>query len=206
MMKPHELLFFGASVLASLVLTGCNRDDGSDPEPAVAASARNHLVWKRYHAVEQDLSRALELPADELCTELGRFRCIGEVHLAGLGGHDPFNQGLYEPLAEPLVTTSLALERVALSACGTRVERDRSDPVVFTSLALDEPAPAADSEAFTQTVQTLYRRLLGRDPLDDERRALAELLVDDEGERLSSAEFAHLACFVVATTTEFSFI
>lgn len=205
-MKLPTLSILGASMLTSLVITGCNRDRGTEPEPEAAASARNHLVWKRYHAVEQDLSRALELSPDELCTELGRFRCIDEVHLAGLGGHEPFEQGLYEPLGEPLVTTSLALERVALSACGTRVQRDRTDPVVFTALALDEPAPAANSEAFTQTVQTLYRRLLSRDPLDSEQRALADLLVDDEGEPLSSAEFAHLACFAVATTTEFSFI
>ncbi|MEM9456618.1 MAG: hypothetical protein AAGF11_20740 [Myxococcota bacterium] len=205
-MKRHTLSILGASVLTSLVLSGCNRDRGTEPEPTAAVSTRNHLVWKRYHAVEQDLSRALELAPDELCTELGRFRCVDEVHLAGLGGHDPFRQGLYEPLSDPLATTSLALERVALSACGTRVERDRTDPVVFTALALDEPAPAADSEAFTKTAQTLYRRLLSRDPEDSEQQALADLLVDDEGERLSSAEFAHLACFAVATTTEFSFI
>lgn len=198
--------WLGLSLLACLGLPGC-RDDEPEPEPAaLAASTRNHLVWKRYHAFAQDLSRALELPTEELCTELGEFDCINDVHLAGLGGHEPLHQGLLEPLAEPLATTPLVTERVVLSACTARVERDRTDPVVFTALELDQPAPAEDSEAFTDTVQDLYRRLLGRDPIDAEYALLGQLLVDDEGEPVTFGEFAQLACFSIATTTEFSFI
>lgn len=204
-MSVRTDLLLGASILACLGAGGCNEPTANDDDPPVAASTRNHLVWKRYHALEQDLSRALELSPDELCTELGRFRCVGEVHLAGLGGHDPFAQGLYEPLSEPLVTTPLALDRIALAACGARVERDRVAPVVFTALDLDGEAPLADAEAFSGTIDGLYRRLLGRDPIEAEYTRLAALLVDDDGDPVSSAEFAHLACFAVATTTEFSF-
>lgn len=189
-------------------LCGCPDDDAAapadaDPQALPTASARNHLVWKRHHAVEQDLARALELPAEELCTELGELNCIREVHLAALGGNDPIGQGLYEPLAGPLVTTPLAIDRVALAACGTRVERDTQAPVVFTQLDLSGEAPAADSAAFQDTVTTLYRRLLGRDPQATEMSRFAELRVDDAGASVSAASFAQLACFTIATTTEF---
>ena len=184
-------------------LSGCREDAASDEPVVPEASTRNHLVWKRHHAVEQDFARALELPAKELCTELGAFNCIRDVHLAALGGNDPFGQGLYEPLEGPLVTTPLALDRIALAACGTRVERDRLSAVVFTRLDLAGEAPRADSDAFTDTVTTLYQRLLGRDPEPAEAEHIAELLVDDAGAPVSAAAFAHLACFTVATTAEF---
>lgn len=204
MNKPIHTL--GVTLLALLGAAGCG-DDGAatDPSPAIASSTRNHLIWKRYHAVEQDLSRALELSPDELCTELGQFRCVDEAHLAGLGGHDPFGPGLFEPVGAPLVTTSLALDRVALSACGTRVQRDQQSPVVFTDLELDGSAPASDSDAFTRTIDTLYQRLLGRDPVTAEYETMTALLVDDDDEPVSAARFAHLACFTVATTSEFLF-
>lgn len=201
--RLHTLLGASLAVVVGVGVGGCK--DQADDGLQVASSSRNHLVWKRYHATEQDLSLALELAPEELCVELGRFDCVNKVHLTSLGGHEPFGQGLYEPPKEPLVTTPLALDRVALSACGARVERDRQSPVVFTALELDQPAPASDSEAFTRTVDALYRRLLGRDPLETEYERLAELLVDDDGEPIGAAEFAHLACFAVATTSEFSF-
>jgi len=210
-MKTQRIIFPGVAILAaSLAFGGCGDDDGTEPEaPAadeVAASTRNNLVWKRYNVIERDLSRALELAPEELCQELGTFGCIREAHLVTLGGHDPIHQGLYEPLAEPLVTTSLALDRIALSACRVRVDLDRTTPVVFTALDLDGPAPDAESEAFSQTVESLYRRLLSRDPLATEVDVIADLLVDEQGGRVSSADFAQLACFVVTTTTEFLFV
>lgn len=205
-MNKRLMTLIGTSLAVVVGVGGCNdQAAGADDGPQFASSSRNHLVWKRYHATELDLSLALELSPGELCDELGRLDCVNEVHLTSLGGHEPFGQGLYEPPKEPLVTTPLALDRVALSACGARVERDRRSPVVFTALELDQPAPASDSEAFTRTVDTLYRRLLGRDPLEAEYERLAELLVDDDGEPIGAAEFAHLACFAVATTSEFSF-
>lgn len=184
-------------------LSGCPGGAAPDGPAVPEASTRNHLVWKRHHAVERDFARALELPVEELCTELGAFNCIRDVHLTALGGNDPFGQGLYEPLEGPLVTTPLALDRIALAACGARVERDRLSAVVFTRLDLAGEAPRADSDAFAATITTLYQRLLGRDPEPTEAEHIAELLVDDDGEPVSAAAFAHLACFTVATTTEF---
>ncbi len=195
---------------ATLLFATACKDDGSadgEFETTVAPSSRNHLMWKRYYALEQDIAAALELPPDEMCQELGSLDCVHEVHLAGLGGHDPFLQGLYEPLSEPLVTTSLALDRLLLAACGERLQRDRSsDAVVFTALDLDADAPRADDAAYTETITTLYRRFLSRNPRAEELAVLEDLLVDEDGQRVSATTFAHQACFTIATTTEFVFL
>ncbi|MEM9453601.1 MAG: hypothetical protein AAGF11_05450 [Myxococcota bacterium] len=196
-----------ALLVSALLVGGCPGSSSDDGDPDLStASTRNRLIWKRQHALTQDLVRALELEPTELCTELGELDCINDVHQASLGGHDPIAQGLYEPIAEPLTTTPLALDRVALAACGRRVQLDRQAPVVFTTLALDGEAPSADAPAFEQTVVTLYRRLLGREPTPEELELHAELLVDDAGERVGADRFAHLSCFVVVTSAEFLFI
>lgn len=196
-----------ALLMSALLVAGCpgSVPGGGDLDPSTA-STRNRLIWKRHHALVQDLARALELESTELCTELGELDCVHDVHLTSLGGHDPVVQGLYEPVAAPLSTTPLALDRVALAACGRRVQLDREAPAVFTALALDGDAPAADEPAFEQTVATLYRRLLGREPTPDEIELHAHLLVDDADGRVAADRFAHLSCFVVVTSAEFSFI
>ncbi len=206
-MHDRRLRSSSAAVLSaslSLLAASC-RDDAEPTEDAeVAASTRNHLVWKRQHALEQDLARGLELDPRQMCRELGQFDCVQQVHLMALGGHDPFGQARYEPAAQPLVTTSLAVDRLALSACARRVELDREDPVVFTGLDLDAQAPAPDSAAVERTVTTLYQRLLGREPTSGEVDVLAELVADAQ-RPISGAQFAQLSCFAVATTTEFLF-
>jgi hypothetical protein len=194
------------SLGCALLLPSACKDDDATGEP-MPASTRNHLLWKRAHALEQDLARALALPPAEVCTELGQYSCAEQVHLTSLGGHDPFRQGLYAPLDKPLVTTPLVSERMALAACTRRVTEDRTgDAEVFTDLDLDGDAPAVDSDAFTGTITTLYRRLLQRDPTDAELELLGELAVDDDGAPVAAADFAQLACFTIATTTEFLFL
>lgn len=190
-------------VLAMVLLSACaDPPDASEP----GRSTRNHLLWKRAHAVEQDLAQALALDPAEVCTELGDLPCVEKVHLASLGGHDPFDQGLYRGVERPLVTSPLVLERVAISACRRRAELDRGGtPEVFVDLDLDGDAPAAGSKAATATIVALYRRLLARDPNDTEIDTAAELAVDDDGTPLAAVTFATMACVAVATTTEFSF-
>lgn len=192
---------------ALLVTTGGCADDEPAADTSVAASSRTTLLWKRDHALEGDLARALELPPEELCLELGERSCIDEVHRSSLGGHDPFEQGLYVPLAAPLVTSPLALDRVVQAACAERIARDTLEaPVVFTALNLTGAAPAADDEAYAETVRTLYRRLLTRNPEPAELRALEALLEDEEGDRVDASTFALSACFAIGTTTEFVFL
>lgn len=188
-------------------------DGGTPATPAVelgATSTKNDLVWRRYRAFEQGLSAALALAPSELCKELGRFSCVDTVHLVALGGNDPFGQGLQEPIQAPAATTPVAVERVALSACKAAVAADaaRDVPMVFLDLDLSEAAAPLDlsdeAQAFAveDTLTNLYRRLHARDPLEAERVELRKLTVDDDGAPLSPRDFALLACFAIASTTE----
>lgn len=195
------------AVVVCLLMAAACRDPGTaDPRDAMPESGRNRLIWKRDHAFEADLASALSLPPDALCSELGSLSCIREVHLTSLGGHDPVGQGMYRPLAAPMLTTSLAVERVVTSACGRRVELDATgDPEVFDAVDLDGDAPEPDSDAHRSTTQTLTRRLLGRDPLSAEYEQLAVLTTDPGGAPSSGSEYALATCVAVGTSTEFLF-
>lgn len=178
-----------------------------DPEPpGLQRAERGELQWKRNVALQRDLMRALDLPEDGVCDELGRGSCTREIHHIVLGGADPLRIGLYKPLPDTLVSTPIVLDRVVMSACVHRVELDQGGaPVVFTALDLAGPAPAAEDAAFTATVTELYRRLLSRDPQPDELTTLAALAVDAAGAPVSARDFAALTCFAIGTSSEFLF-
>ncbi len=189
---------------------GDSGDDGggatapAPPAPTMATATRDTVVWKRYRAVENDLMRALALPKDELCHELGSFSCVDDAHLAALGGNEPFELTQYVPVPAPTVTTPFALERVVLSACARRAELDAAQPpearAVFTAFELT-PGATVDAASLDALGTTLYRRLLARDPLPEELAALQPLRDDDT----AALDVAKLACFAVGTTVEFSF-
>jgi hypothetical protein len=197
---------------------GCRSDEtgsatsetggGSEgPEPVQAARDPD-LQWKRAAAVEQDLKRALALTSEQLCLEVGVAPCVQEVHLVALGGHDPFGLGLYESLAAPMATTPIALDRVVLSGCAARAALDLTAgdaAVVFRGLDLTGEAPPADDAAVVAVTTELYRRVLGRDPLATEIAAIGDLTRDDAGQPIAARDFAVLACYAIATTTEFLF-
>jgi hypothetical protein len=179
---------------------------GGGPEIAsepLTPSTRARLLWKRNVTLEKDIVRALELAPDEVCNELGNASCTREVHHVALGGAAPFSLGLHKALPTPMLSTAVVVDRVVLSACSNRVAKDVEGPaVVFTALDLaDERAPAAGDEAFDETVTSLYRRFMSRDPTDEEVSVLGELVV----EPMTAQEFAILACYAVGSTTEFLF-
>lgn len=201
-------------LVLALALVGCGRgsEEGSTDDegeaPAIEPSNDPDLQWKRAAAVERDLMRALELSSEQLCLEVGVAPCVEQVHLVALGGHDPFGLGLFESLEAPLATTPIALDRVALSGCVARADLDRAAgdaAVVFTAFDLAAAAPAGDDPQVAAMLTELYHRLLARDPLATELEALGELTLDEAGEPISGREFAVLACYAVATTTEFLF-
>lgn len=213
---------FLRTLLPALALASGCRDGGSGGESTSSAedtgdtgdtgaeelrrAQRGELQWKRNAALQQDLMRALELPEDGVCNELGRGSCTREIHHILLGGADPLHIGLYEPLPDTLVSTPIVLDRVIMSACANRATLDRGgSPVVFTELDLGARAPSPDDAAFTATVTALYRRLLSRDPDPDELTLLGGLAVDDAGEPVSAYDFAVLTCFAIGTSSEFLF-
>jgi hypothetical protein len=204
-----------------LALAGCSPSPSPAPQgpPAppgpvdddlatMARSTRGALVWKRGPALANGLSAALVVPVEDLCRELGRFDCVGLAHQVPLGGNDAFVKGQYQPLIEPGATTAVAFDRLALSACSVAVELDRGRPAgfIFRGHALDDvpldPSDPAVQEGARFVGAELYRRLHGREPREPEQHALLELLTDDEGRGTSGLDFAKLACFAVASTTE----
>lgn len=199
------------SLLPALALASGCRDGGGGSEDTGAEelqrAQRGELQWKRNVALQRDLMRALELPEDGVCNELGRGSCAREIHHISLGGADPLHVGLYEPLPDTLVSTPIVLDRVVMSACASRASLDRGgQPVVFTGLDLGAAAaPSPDDEAFAATVTALYRRLLSRDPEPHELTTLEALTVGDDGEPVSAHDFAVLTCFAIGTSTEFLF-
>lgn len=183
---------------------------GTDAGPPFAISTQNRLVWKRYRTFERDLLAALALDPGSLCLELGRFSCVDFIHLVPLGGNDPFQSGQYTPMPAPVVNTPIAVDRVVLSGCGRRVDLDAAGtPLVFDAIDLDVPALSladpAMSTSVDSTITSLFRRFHARDPQPVEKEALRSLTVDDDGSPISSRDFAKLACFAIATSTEFLF-
>jgi hypothetical protein len=211
-MQRKARLSEGFTLLAALALSSscANKSDAEPPAAAGVDAASQHpnLQWKRSSALEADLVQALELSADELCNEFGIASCVHGVHLASLGGNEPFKSGLLEASAEPLATTPAVVDRLLLSACGRRTELDRAagraEAKVFRNLDLTGTAPAPDAEATKQTITELYHRLLAREPEAHELAAVASL-VNNDAAAVTASEFATLACFTIGTSTEFLF-
>ncbi|MEM9490743.1 MAG: hypothetical protein AAGC55_16465 [Myxococcota bacterium] len=191
----------------SAALAGCGSaaEDGVCSAPGADDVAVETLQWKRMRAVESDLMQAMQLDRNELCQELDLVDCA-EVHRVALGASNPIGAALYEPVAKPLATTPLALERLVIAACSRRADRDAAGaPAVFDQFALSGDAPAGDAPEVAELAQDLYRLLLQRDPTDSEITTLGQLTSDDQGQPVSGRDFAALSCFAIATTTEFLF-
>jgi len=179
-----------------------------DPAAAVAVSTHSNLQWKRYGAFEADLAAGLELSPDQVCREFGKESCIRKVHMVPLGGHEPFESGMFVAASEPLATTPSVVDRIVLTACGNRLDLDRAageQAAVFKHFALDGAAPAPGSKAAAALVTDLYRRLLGRNATESEVEAVTELALGADGQAAPAAQFARLACFTIGTSAEFLF-
>jgi hypothetical protein len=242
-------------VVVLVMMSGCTRqspqmaDAGVEPRGLPEVShAREHLRWKRFRAVQQDLSRALSVPLDALCSEPGGSACVqagpvslkdwlriqerlqGQaledrcaqlqrratcedgayvpfdeprgVHVLSLGGSSPFLAGVYDPLAAPNVQTPLALERLALMACGEATKNPASR-ALFEGLDLTAATPVTPQTMGVQTTASqLGQALLGRSLETAELDALVGLT---QRTPMTAAAFARLACFTLATHEEFLF-
>ncbi len=200
--------------LLALLLAGCPTDDpgpgGADeytpPEfdQGPPISSRADLRLKRWRHVTNDLAGGLELPLGELCRETGLYDC-STLHVIPLGGIS-LDNGLFRGLDDHAVTTGLAIDRFVLHACWNRLRRDL-DPdedeaaVVFGDVA-DDPSSTDLPAGADALVADLYRRLLARDPAEDETEALLGLfdgIVEDGG---GAADWALMSCYAVGTSTE----
>ena len=150
-------------------------------------------------AGRSDLANGLGLQTWELCAELGTYDCIEDAHLVTLGGVEPAQLGIDDPLPNASVSAPIAADRVAIAACAQRFTRDQAGPSVLFGPVLD-----GDTAGNRKTVsENLVRRLLGREPNTAEIGSLLDL--HDTLEPLSSdltRDWSIGACVVVATSTE----
>lgn len=206
MQEPSKILALWAIVAASSV-AGCEDSAPAGSAPVVTESSRARLNWKRSAALEQDLATALDLSADEVCTGPEGKRCATELYLVPLGGNDPIDSTMLEAVADPLITTPLAVDRLIFSACSTRVSLDAaaSKPKVFEALDLRGAAPHPGSAAVSDTVTALYRRFHGRDADLREVERIGRLAQTEQGTAVDATEFALLACYSIGSTSEFLF-
>ncbi len=175
--------------------------DDSGPQPGEQApSARPRVKFKTAERYAADLSTALSLPREALCSELDAFDCIG-VHRIALGEVDAFGLRLFEPLETTPITAPIAVDRIALSACGERAAQDFADSgnaASFQEVAAGEASTASDRDA---VVARLYRQLLLREATEAETVAISSMH-DDLPNDGRAQTWAQMACFVIATSTE----
>ncbi len=209
-MFPKISLPLSLCIAAALSTTGSGcKNDPSDPDaaPQVAPSAKPRVRPKHGRRFAHQLASGLELGVDELCTELGQYDCVEEAHLIVMGGVDAANLGVARPLEVAPVTAPIAYDRVAISGCFERVQRDFDDPdnaAVFGPLLAELPTTDADRR---QVATDLYTRLLLRSPTEPELEVLADFFHDSIDPRETDATeadrlWAGLACFAVATSLE----
>jgi hypothetical protein len=206
--NPGVLIVTFSFLAAASACTDESKDGvASDPVPTeqVAASRQARVKYKSGARYANDLAAALDLQRDAVCSELGRYDCVDEVHRIVLGGVEPYTLGVREPLPSLGVTAPIAQDRVALAACTARIERDfaASEPVFLTAVDVDAPTPG-ELEA---TVGRFYDRILRRAATPDEVSALAQFhstVTNEPGESSATAtrDWAILSCFMVATTLE----
>lgn len=176
--------------------------DGIKREPLASSKAR--VRFKGGERWGAELARGLGLERGELCQELSSYDCIGEVHAIALGGVEPYRLRIDTPLPKPPVTAPIAVERVALSACSTRAERDLADvskAVIFKEMSA-EPT-AAELRAMGQR---LVEGLLSREAQEDDLNAMVAFYGELEGsddERRKA--WATLSCFALASSLEMLF-
>ena len=172
---------------------------GDDGEPGL--SNRSNIRFKKVYLLRNDFARALQLPPNQLCIEAGKD-CLGSYNIV-LGGVDP-NMMLYERIEQPVTTSPIAVERIAMQACSRRVNLDfgGSKSLIFADIP---KSGSTFEQSHRDAVQRLYQNFLQRDPTDGDY-AGHEKLLDSLGSMVSGQEigkvWAQTACWMVATQLE----
>lgn len=226
MRRERRLLLIPALLLAVACTESTTQpglqpgDDAGLPDGAISTnpdgavddgfprSAKARVRFKRSEQLATDFARALDLPVNEVCKDLGRFDCF-ETHAVSLGGVEAYNAGIYVPLENTTVTTPLAVERIALAGCSNRVDIDGGDlpnGLIFRGLELDADDKLVDvrSQAVADSIARLFQRFMQRQPTSAEVGHLVKLYEDLEadGEAELARTWAVTACFSVATMME----
>lgn len=181
---------------------------GGSGGAAFAASAKAVVRFKKNERITGDYAKSLGLQPQQVCNELGLYPCATTVHHLSLGGVDPYNIGVYEPLPFTGLTSPIVVDRLALSACLQRVNADLATPataLIYKGIALDangklDPASAPVSAA----IDTLYKQVVLRPPTTAEIGHLTQLYTDIAATNKPEPgkSWMTLSCFAVLTSVE----
>jgi hypothetical protein len=187
--------------IITLFLIGCSAkgtnvttpDGGSDPSdsgvdpnglPPVVESSKSRLQFAGGSLYATLLSQGLGIPRDTLCRELGLYDCVEDVHRIALLEVEPYRTGIIDPLENTVVSSPIAVERIALAACTQWSKTITGDRATV--------------------VTTLYQKLLQRDPEEREVQHLEDLYTSMAavGDPALDDAWESMSCFAVATTME----
>ncbi|MCG8423391.1 MAG: hypothetical protein MJE77_36285 [Proteobacteria bacterium] len=181
----------------------------ADPpgEPEDIRSPKATVQFKGNRRLNNDLARALGLPGERVCTELGRLPCTSQVHVITLGGVEPYRLGLQRPLAHTSATTPIAVDRVVMFACRERADEDLADPgnaLIYAELSITGGRLAVDEPSVANAIDRLYKRGLLRPATAAEVGHLRQLYRDIEAtdSQAPARDWAVLACFAVMSSME----
>jgi hypothetical protein len=187
-----------------LILVGaCYKEEAPKPSATTpTVSTHNRVKFKGGKRFVADIASALSLETQQVCRELASYDCE-QTHRIPLGGIDPYQGGLFQPLPERSVASLNAIDRIALSACEERAKRDFADAasaVIFRELA----SGSATNEAKQAVVTRLYQKILRREPSSTEITELSGFYIEVEAldGAKASRSFATYACYAVATLEE----
>jgi len=135
------------------------------------------VLWKRSSMLKNDLAKALSLPPDKMCFEVGTYSCIDLVHNFALGGRDPFARAQYQSMDKPSQLTPPSFERTILLSCIERIKQDAaSSPAeVFRFYPLNKPLNAVGDIEIGQQIQELYQRFYQRPATEAELKTALTL-------------------------------
>ena len=187
--------------------SGGNASDDAGPsldagEPSYPSSPKSRLRFKGNRRINSEFARILSLLPGEVCSEFGLYSCANLVHTVALGGADPYGLGLHEALPFTTVTTPLAVDRIALSACRTRVDKDLSAGAA--ALIYKGTLDNADGEDVATAVDALYKRAVLRPASAEELASLRQLHRDiaDLNGGTVPRDWAIASCFAVTSSLE----
>jgi hypothetical protein len=176
-------------------------------QEAAPASPDPRIKFKDGERYLRDLAESLEIPREEICLELSRYDCADKAFRIVLGGVDPYDIRIMQPLDQASLASPIAFDRVALQVCSGRVARDRADPAA--SILFKRAAGRPDAAWRDALADRLYDRILRRSPDAGERQRMAGFLegLEARSDRSAKAQADQtiLACFALASSAEAAF-
>ena len=183
---------------------------------ALAADTPSHdprVKFKDGERFVRDLADGLSLPRDQICKELGKYDCNDQAFKIVLGGVEPYDMRILDPLENASLAAPIAVDRVALHACTNRVMQDIATPasaVLFKAPAGAAAARAPNKAWMDATTATIYDRVLRRPATNAEKAQMADFYKTVSAGRSDPVaavekDWVTLSCFAVASSLENTF-